>query len=107
MIISQDSFDFILKEISNRTMVDIDTIMGSSRKKRAVLARHTAIIVLRDLGYSLTEIGHLLGKDHTTVLYAVQTFPGRGGELSDLAGSIVSSVKCGDDGTGLKKVSIQ
>jgi len=49
-------------------------LCGKSRKAELVTARHIAMYLLRkDLGLPLIKIGQLLGgKDHTSVLYAIE-----------------------------------
>ncbi len=48
-----------------------ETLSGHDRRQPAVRARHLAIHLMRELcpGVSLMAIGHLLGRDHTTVHY--------------------------------------
>jgi chromosomal replication initiation ATPase DnaA len=48
-------------------------IRGKCRRKRLVAARHELARMLRDqYDLSLPEIGGLLNRDHTTILYAVR-----------------------------------
>lgn len=50
------------------TGVSLMRIVGTERLGRVVAARHMLFVALWKAGFSLTEIGHLLHKDHTTVL---------------------------------------
>lgn len=54
--------------------VGVSEIKGKDRKSTLVLPRHILIYLLRkDLGLSLVKIGDFLGgRDHTTIMYAVQ-----------------------------------
>lgn len=48
-------------------------LLGTSRKADLVVARHIAMLLLRDtLGIQLTKVGEIMGgRDHTTVMHAV------------------------------------
>lgn len=66
-------------------------LIGSSRKKELVLARHiTAYLLLTQALLPLEEVGHLLGdRDHTTIMHArdkVNTSP----QLKTLINQIIS-----------------
>lgn len=47
-------------------------VMGRSRSQRVVMARHQAMTELYFAGWSLSELGRVFGRDHTTVLSAVR-----------------------------------
>lgn len=49
-------------------------IMGASRSKAAVLARHESIaaVALAKPHLSTTQIGWMFGKDHTTIIYVLR-----------------------------------
>lgn len=49
-------------------------LLGSSRKADLVVARHIAMLLLRDtLGIQLEKVGEIMGgRDHTTVMHAVE-----------------------------------
>lgn len=42
------------------------------RSQRGVRSRRTAYLVMRQLGWSLHEIGEAFGKHHTTVMYSLK-----------------------------------
>ena len=51
-----------------------DTIKKRNRKREIVLARQTAMLLIRkQTPLSLKSIGELFGKDHTTVIHSIQT----------------------------------
>lgn len=64
----------IMREVSEKHEMTIRQMKGDSRKIRFVKARQEAAYRLRlELGYSLPQIGRLLGKrDHTTILHAIR-----------------------------------
>ena len=64
----------IMREVSEKHEMTIRQMKGDSRKFRFVKARQEAAYRLRlELGYSLPQIGRLLGKrDHTTILHAIR-----------------------------------
>jgi hypothetical protein len=50
----------------------VEDILGKSRLKRVVAVRHLCILMLREKGYSTTEIGRVLGgRDHSTIVHAL------------------------------------
>lgn len=59
-------------------------ILGDSRKRPVAYARHYAMWLLRELGYSLPEIGRQLRRDHSSVLFGVRAHAARveSGDLS-------------------------
>lgn len=50
--------------------ITVAELLGGSRMARVVVARHTLMRDLRARGMSYPEIGWLLGRDHSTVIYA-------------------------------------
>jgi chromosomal replication initiator protein len=50
-----------------------DDVLGRSRRQEVAYARHLAMyLIRRRLDWSLPRIGRFLGRDHTTVLYALR-----------------------------------
>jgi chromosomal replication initiator protein len=65
----------VLDVISKETYVSIDDIIGKTRKSEAVIARHIFCGVLKnEYKYSLTFIGNILSRDHTTIINAVRQY---------------------------------
>jgi chromosomal replication initiator protein len=53
--------------------INADELKGKSRHKQIVVPRHIAMFLLReDAHLSTPDIGHLLNRDHTTVLHALK-----------------------------------
>jgi chromosomal replication initiator protein len=84
----------VLREVSEKYGLTVRQIQSIVRLKLYVLARQEASYRLnKELGFSLTQIGRMLGKrDHTTVLNAIQMYkrnlaagiiPWQGGLASD------------------------
>lgn len=48
-------------------------ILGESRAQHIVAARHMAMAVCRRSGLTVTMIGRLFGRDHSTVVHAVKS----------------------------------
>jgi hypothetical protein len=62
----------ILREVSDRTGISVEQIRSGDRSQYVVSARHEVMKRLYDLGcYSLSQIGSVVGKDHSTVAHAV------------------------------------
>lgn len=48
-----------------------ESLASSSRKGEMVLVRHILFYLLKNKGYSLTNIADLVNRDHSTVIYAL------------------------------------
>ena len=72
--IEELSIDKIQREVSNYFAVNINEMLGSSRKKKVVIARQIAMYLSRYLtDKSLSEISKSFKKkDHTTVINAIE-----------------------------------
>ncbi len=57
--------------IAQRHGYTVEDILGKSRLKRLVAVRRLCILMLRRKGYSTTEIGRVLGRDHSTICHAL------------------------------------
>jgi len=67
------SDDQILKAVAGFYNVQIEDLMGRSRKKEMVEPRQVAMYLLRDiLRMSYPYIGEKLGRDHTTVIHSFE-----------------------------------
>jgi len=49
--------------------LDVDAVLGDSRRSDHVMMRRVACQVLRNSGYTLTKIGRELNRHHATVLH--------------------------------------
>lgn len=52
--------------------VTLEDVLGQSRDRRIVKARQAAMWLLRQRDLSFPAIGAVMGRDHTTVMYACQ-----------------------------------
>jgi chromosomal replication initiation ATPase DnaA len=50
----------------------IEDVLGKSKLKALVAVRRKCMVMLRDKGYSTTEIGRIMKRDHSTVVHALQ-----------------------------------
>jgi chromosomal replication initiator protein len=50
----------------------LEDILGKSKLKALVAVRRKCIVWLREKGYSTTEIGRIMNRDHTTIVHALQ-----------------------------------
>jgi chromosomal replication initiator protein len=63
----------ILEQASRAFDVPIKLIQSASRRPRYCTARFAVMYALREQGYSLAEIGEVLGnRDHTTIIYGLE-----------------------------------
>lgn len=60
-----------INNIAQRYGYTVEDIIGTSRLKRLVAVRRLCIMMLREKGYSTTEIGRLLNRCHTTIVHAL------------------------------------
>lgn len=59
--------------VAERSGIAVGALRGRARTARLAFARHVAMtLVRRRLGCSYPEIGRSFGRDHTTVIYAVE-----------------------------------
>ncbi|MBQ4578036.1 MAG: chromosomal replication initiator protein DnaA [Clostridia bacterium] len=66
--------EMVLKEVSAFYSVPADKITGKAQNKEVVLARKVASFLMRELcSMSYPEIGKVLNRDHTSVIYGVET----------------------------------
>ena len=64
----------IVKAVSEHYSLKLEEIRGAGRRKEVVIPRQMAMYLIREVTHmSLPEIGQFFdGRDHTTVLYAIQ-----------------------------------
>jgi chromosomal replication initiator protein len=64
----------ILKAVADYYNLKLEEIRGAGRRKEVVIPRQMAMYLIREMTHaSLPEIGQFFdGRDHTTVLYAIQ-----------------------------------
>lgn len=52
--------------------VSLERILGRERVARVAAARHMLFVAMWKAGFSISEIGRVLGKDHTTVIAGIR-----------------------------------
>ena len=62
----------LLERVARACHVRVSDIQGPRRRQRQLQARHLAMYVFRQIGWSYPEIGRFFGRDHTTVMSAVR-----------------------------------
>jgi chromosomal replication initiator protein len=50
----------------------VEDVLGKSKLKGLVAVRRKCVVMLRDKGYSTTEIGRIMNRDHSTICHALQ-----------------------------------
>ena len=72
---SEVGIDFIQKTVSEYFKVNLEDLKAKTRKKEIVIARQTAMYFAKEYtNHSLKSIGyHFGGRDHSTVIHAVQS----------------------------------
>lgn len=61
-----------IAEIAEAHCLTVEDILGPSRFKYLVNVRRKCIYMLRDKGYSTTEIGRIMNRDHSTIVNSLQ-----------------------------------
>ena len=89
------SLDAIVNHVSDEFGVPSDAIVGKSRKREVVMARHAAMYLAKECTHrSLKSIGlHFAGRDHSTVIHAIKTVQNRVEQDSDYQNKIISLQK--------------
>jgi chromosomal replication initiation ATPase DnaA len=49
-----------------------EDIIGKNRMKKLVAVRRKCAVMLREKGYSTTEIGRIMNRDHSTIVHSLQ-----------------------------------
>jgi chromosomal replication initiation ATPase DnaA len=50
----------------------VEDILGRSKLKTLVKVRRKCVVRLREKGYSTTEIGRIMHRDHSTIVHSLQ-----------------------------------
>lgn len=75
LVDTKQSYMNMLQWVAKKHGLDPMMIQNGGRQKKLVAARHELWWRVRtELNYSFPRIGRLAHRDHTTVMYAVQTF---------------------------------
>ena len=61
-----------IAEIAEAHHLTVEDILSPKRHKYLVSVRRKCIYMLRDKAYSTTEIGRIMGRDHSTIVVALQ-----------------------------------
>ena len=74
----------ILSIIAKNCCVSVSEITSRIRKREVIDARFIFIAVMKtEFGHTLEHIGQFLGRDHTTIIHALQTFGDRYKQYDD------------------------
>ena len=66
--------DLIIKEVCTEFEVKPDDVMSKKRDRDYAYARHMICLLLRERTLlTLTRIGYMLNRDHTTIIYSVKS----------------------------------
>lgn len=95
----RDEYMNVIEQICIEYGVALHEVMGDSRVHDYVYARQACFYALQKMGLSSTQIGRLMSRDHSTVLYGIRVHKervnrvfrlnqsaknGRGAEIADL-----------------------
>jgi chromosomal replication initiator protein len=89
--------DDVLSIVAKNCCVNVSDITSRVRKHEVIDARFMYIYMLRtEFSYGLKQIGNLLGRDHTTIMHAVQTHRERYhqyGEYREVSDGILEEIR--------------
>lgn len=68
-----------IKEIAYKYGYTAEDVLGKSRYKRLVMVRRQCVGMLRAKGYSTTEIGRIMNRDHSTIVVSLQILAAQNG----------------------------
>jgi chromosomal replication initiation ATPase DnaA len=61
-----------ISEIAEEHGYTLEDILGPSRLMHLVTVRRKCVLMLREKGYSTTEIGRIMNRNHTTILNSLK-----------------------------------
>ena len=61
----------IIEEVCEYFDISEDEIKGKSRQQMYLVPRYIAILLIRNQGYSLVDIGKIFYRDHSTIINAL------------------------------------
>jgi chromosomal replication initiator protein len=61
-----------IEAIAQEHKFTVDDILGTSKFKPLVKVRRKCVVMLREKGYSTTEIGRIMNRDHSTIVHSLQ-----------------------------------
>ena len=61
-----------IEAIAKEHCFTVEDILGPRKFKHLVTVRRKCIVMLREKGYSTTEIGRIMQRDHSTICHALQ-----------------------------------
>lgn len=62
----------IAVKVSEMTGISVDDILSTNRLKEVAKARQLVMFMAREAGYSLSFIGRVLKRDHTSVMHGIR-----------------------------------
>ena len=65
------------EEVASMTGVPFHQMIGPDRNKRVSHARQLGMFIARERGATLQQIGDILGRSHTTVMYGIRAAKAR------------------------------
>lgn len=81
----------VLKQVAQEYNLSPDVIRGSGRMREVVVPRQIAQYLIRDLtDHSLPEIGQFFGRDHSTVMHAINKVTEQIGKDVELAATVAN-----------------
>lgn len=61
-----------IEVIAKENRFTLEDILGKSKFRPLVMVRRKCVVMLREKGYSTTEIGRIMHRDHSTIVHSLQ-----------------------------------
>lgn len=66
--------EIVVKDVCRRYDLSVDDLKSECRKRDLVFPRHLAMYLIKQrTGLSLSKIGEMFNRDHTSVMHAIRT----------------------------------
>lgn len=93
VLLAWDGVEKIKNIVCVKFNIEEDVLTGRGRSKTIALARHIAVLLMRDLlQLSWPELGRVFARDHTTVMLGYRALKKRLSKEPEL-GSLIASLK--------------
>ena len=66
------NYDEVVSGVCSKHLINESILMSKSRQRWICAIRHEAMHELKEAGYTLEQIGSILNRDHTSVMYGIK-----------------------------------
>lgn len=66
------NYDEVISSVCSKYLIPPDVVISSTRVRWVCAIRHEIMYKLKEADYTVSQIGAILNKDHTSVLYGIK-----------------------------------